>query len=110
MPLPRKGGDDTVGFVPEDSYLSLDAWMTANAAKHAGTDAQPQTKKEKGYNITALGVDYNITDMDNATVALCGVGREIGTIEATVGGLLATFCRQWTRSRASRRHRRTRPS
>ena len=70
IPLSHVFSDDTVGFVPEDDYLSLDAWMTANAAKHAGTDAQPQTKKEHSYKITALGVDYDITDMDNATVAL----------------------------------------
>ena len=62
--------DDNVGCCPDRVYLEVDDWTTANAAAHAGTNAQPPTKKEKGQQLTALGALYDITDPDNPTVGL----------------------------------------
>ena len=62
--------DDNVGCCPARLHPAIDTWTTANAAIHAGQDAQPDTKKEVGTILTALGALYDIRDPAHPTVGL----------------------------------------
>ena len=62
--------DDNVGCAPRHLHPEIDSWTTANAATHAGRNAQPDTKKEHGTQLTALGALYDIRDPALPTVGL----------------------------------------